>query len=66
MLILDRMNKIYTKNGDSINESTDWIHYFYQPVNKWRGSQSYPAIYWEHVRKLSFEYNIEDDYKKRA
>ena len=69
MLILERMNKIYTKNGDRINESTDWIHYFHQPANQWRGAQNlqnYPAVYWEHVRKLSFEYNNEDDFKKRA
>ena len=39
MLILERMNKIDTKNGDRINQSTDWINYFYQPANKWKGSQ---------------------------
>ena len=39
MLILERINKTYTKNGDRINESTDWIHYFYQSANKWKGSQ---------------------------
>ena len=33
MLILERMNKFYTKNGDRINESTDWIHYFYNPAD---------------------------------
>ena len=63
------MNKIYTKNGDRINESTDWIHYFYQPANQWRGAQNlqnYPAVYWKHVRKISFEYNNEDDFKKRV
>ena len=70
MLILERMNKIYTKNSDRINESTDWIHYFYQIANKWKGSQdlrNYPTIYWEHIRELSFKYNKEeDDFKKRA
>ena len=29
------MNKIYIKNGDRINELTDWIHYFYQSANRW-------------------------------
>ena len=61
MLILERMNKIYTKNGDRINQSTDWINYFYQPANKWKGSQdlrNFPAINCEHVRELSFKYII--------
>ena len=69
MLILERMNKIYTKNGDRIYDPTDWIHYFYQPANQWRGSQdfrNYPAIYWEHIRELSFNYDKEDDFNKRA
>ena len=26
--ILERMNKVYTLNGDRINESTDWVHFF--------------------------------------
>ena len=48
LLILERKNKIYTKNGDRINELTDWIYYFYQPANNWKGSQdlrNYPAFY---------------------
>ena len=39
MQILEKMNKVYTKNGDRINESTDWVHYFYQPSNNWKGPQ---------------------------
>ena len=27
--ILKRMNKIYTKNDNRYNESTDWLHYYY-------------------------------------
>ena len=27
--ILKRMNKIYTKNGNRYNESTDWLHCYY-------------------------------------
>ena len=64
------MNKIYTKNGDRINGSTDWIHYFYHPATKWNGSKNltyYQAFYWEHIRELSFKDNKEeDDFKKRA
>ena len=40
MLILERMNKIYTKNRNRINESIGWIHYFYHPKNGWSGSQN--------------------------
>ena len=67
MHILERMNKVYTKNGDRINKSTDWVHYFYQPSNKWSGSQdlrNFPASYWEDIRQLSYKYYNEDDYKK--
>ena len=39
MQILERMNKAYTKNGDRINESIDWVRYCYQPSNNWKGSQ---------------------------
>ena len=39
MHTLERMNKVYTKKGDRINESTDWVHYFYQPSNNWKGSK---------------------------
>ena len=69
MIILERVNKIYTKNGDRINESTDWVHYFYDPANGWNGSinlQNYSTVYWEHIRELSFNFNKEDDLKKRA
>ena len=48
MQILERMNKVCTKNGDRIKESTDWIHCFYQPSNNWKGSQdlrNFPASY---------------------
>ena len=42
MQVLERMNKVYTKNENytknytnkfilRINESADWVHYFYQP-----------------------------------
>ena len=67
MLILERMNKIFTKNGNRINESTDWIHYFYDPANGWNGSQNlqnYSAVYWEHVRKISFDYEKNMTIKK--
>ena len=69
MPILERMNKVYTKNGDRINESTDWVHYFYQPSNNWKGSQdlrNFPASNWEELKQLSYKYYNEDDYKKRA
>ena len=72
MLILEKMNKIYTKNGNRINESTDWIHYFYHPKNGWDGSQNithYRHYYRTHIRSLSLG-NVtlinEDPYKKRA
>ena len=55
MQILERMNKVYTKNGDRINESTDWVHYFYQPSNNLKTKQdlrNYPASYWEDIRQL--------------
>ena len=67
MQILERMNKVYTKNGDRINESTDWVHYFYQPSNNLKTKQdlrNYPACYWEDIRQLSYKYYNEDDYKK--
>ena len=67
--ILERMNKVYTKNGDRINESTDWVHYFYQPSNNLKIKQdlrNYPASYWEYIRQPSYKYYNEDDYKKRA
>ena len=69
MQILERMNKVYTKNGDSINESTDWVNCFYQPSNNLKTKQdlrNYPASYWEDIRQLSYKYYNEDDYKKRA
>ena len=65
MQILERMNKVYTKNGDRINESTDWVHYFYQPSNNLKTKQdlrNYPASYWEDIRQLSYKYYNEDDY----
>ena len=64
-----RMNQVYTKNSDRINESTDWVHYFYQPYNNWKGSQdlqNFSTSYWEDIRQLSYKYHNEDDYKKRA
>ena len=57
MQILERMNKVYTKNVDRINESTDWVHYFYQPSNNLKTKQdlrNYPASYW----KDNFRTNI--------
>ena len=69
MIILKRMNKIFTKNGHRINESTDWIHFFYDSANEWNGSQNlqnYSAVHWEHVRELSFNNYKEDGSKKRA
>ena len=53
MQILERINKVYTKNGDRINESTNWAHYLYQPSNNWKGSQDFSASYWEDIRQLS-------------
>ena len=68
MQILERINKVYTKNGDRINESTDWVHYFYQPSNNLKTKQvrNYPASYWEDIRQLLYKYYNEDDYIKRA
>ena len=69
MLILESMNKIFTKNGNRINESADWIHYFYLPSNGWNGSQNldnYSATYWGHVKNLLLESHTEEPYKKRA
>ena len=69
MQILERMNKVYTKNGDRINESTDWVHYFYQLSNNLKTKKdlrNYPASCWEDIRQLSYKYYNEDDYKKRA
>ena len=72
MLILERMNKIYTINENTINESTDRIHYFYHPKNGWNGSQNithYRHYYWTHIRNLSLG-NVtltnEDPYEKRV
>ena len=48
MQILERMNKVYTKNGNRINESTDWAHYFYKPSNNLKTKEdlrNYPASY---------------------
>ena len=39
MQILERMNKVYTKNDDRNNESTDWVYYFYQPSNNLKTKQ---------------------------
>ena len=58
MQILERMKKVYTKNGDRINESTDWVHYFYQPFNNLKTKQdlrNYPASYWEDIRQLLYK-----------
>ena len=69
MLILEGMNKVFTKNGKRINKSIDWIHYFYLPSNGWNGSQNldnYSATYWGHVKNLSLENDTEEAYKKRA
>ena len=72
-LILERMNKIFTKNGNRINESIDWIHYFYKPSNGWKGSQNLDncsGVYWSHIKNLSLEDTTvlkeEEIYKKRA
>ena len=67
MQILERMNKVYTKNGDRINESTDWVHYFCQPSNNLKTKQdlrNYPASYSEDIRQLLYKYYNEDGYKK--
>ena len=72
MLILERMNKIFTKNGDRINESRDWIHFSDKPTNGWNGSQNlgnYSGVYWSHVKNLSLEDTTvvkEEAYKKRV
>ena len=72
ILILERINKIFTKNGNRINESTDWIHYFYKPANGRSGSQNldnYSGVYWSHVKNLSLEDTTlvkEEPYKKIA
>ena len=50
MKILKRMNKVFTKNGDRINESTDWIQYFYRDIKSWLGNfnlENYSLNYWE-------------------
>ena len=64
------MNKVYTKNDDRYNESTDWVQHFYELSNKFGGSyqdlRKYSAGYWEAIRQLSYKYHHEDDYKKRA
>ena len=47
MQILERMNMVYNKNGDRVNESTDWVHYFYQPSNNLKTKQdlqNYPLV----------------------
>ena len=69
--ILERMNKVYTKNGDRYNESTDCVQHFYEPSNKFGGDgyedlRKYSGGYWEAIRQLSYKYHNEDDYKKRA
>ena len=68
--VLERMNKVYTKNDDRYNESTDWVQHFYEPSNKFGGSyqdlRKYSAGYWEAIRQLSYKYHNEDDYKKKA
>ena len=70
MLILERMNKVHTKNGDRLNDSTDWIHYFYGPNNKWQEVylRQYPAsfCFWEDIQQKSLKIHTEDTYKKRA
>ena len=69
MLILERMNKIFTKTGNRINKSKDWIHYFYKPENGWSGSQNldnYQAFYWGHVKNLWLENSTEEAYKIRS
>ena len=68
---LERMNKVYTKNGDRYNESTDWVQHFYEPSNKFGGDsyqdlRKYSAGYWEAIRQLSYKCHNRDDYKKRA
>ena len=60
MQILERMNKVYNENGDRADESTDWVHYFYQPSN------NRPASYWEDIRQLSYKYYNEDGYRKKS
>ena len=44
MQILEGMNKVYTKNGDRINEFTDWVHYFYQPSDNLKTKQDLQII----------------------
>ena len=69
MQILERMNKVYNKNGDRADESTDWVHYFYQPSNNLKTKQDlqkYPASYWEDIRQLSYKYYNEDGYRKKS
>ena len=44
---------------NSKTESTDWLHYFYQPSNNLKTKQdlrNYPASYWEDIRQLSYKY----------
>ena len=66
--ILESMNKIYTKVGETVNQSTDWVHYFYKNVN-WKGSiyitRDYSGCYWEHIRKESYEKFKESPSRKK-
>ena len=63
--VLERMNKIYTKNGNRYNESTDWLHHCYvyslcsYPKTDLR---KYDADFWKTVRKLSLKKHIEADF----
>ena len=54
--MLESIDKTYTKVGDTVNQSADWVHYFYKNVN-WKGSiyitRDYSGWYWEQIRKKS-------------
>ena len=63
------MNKIYTKNGNRYNESTDWLHQYYvnslfnHPLTDLK---RYNADFWETIKQLSLKNYAEADFKKRA
>ena len=67
--ILERMNKIYTKNGNRYNESTDWLHYYYVyslSSHPRTDLKFYNVDFWETMRPLSLKNYVEADFKKGA
>ena len=63
------MSKIYTKNGDRISKSTDWVTYYYSNVvsdNTFINLTNYSVSYWEDVRQVSPKNHNEEGFKKRS